>query len=102
MGKRFDQLNSDLINFIEHQKLFFVGTAADDGTINVSPKGFDALRVLSEQRIVWLNITGSGKAKNLATVWQSPRRTSPRSRLGRTGSFVYTASDRASVCGFYD
>ncbi|MEQ8408331.1 MAG: pyridoxamine 5'-phosphate oxidase family protein [Gammaproteobacteria bacterium] len=60
MGKRFDQLNSDLINFIEHQKLFFVGTAADDGTINVSPKGFDALRVLSEQRIVWLNITGSG------------------------------------------
>ena len=47
------------ITFIKQQKLFFVGTAANGGTINVSPKGWDSLRVLSANRIAWLNITGS-------------------------------------------
>ena len=60
MARRFPALSDELIAFIEHQKIFFVGTAANDGTINVSPKGFDSLRVLSPNRIVWLNITGSG------------------------------------------
>lgn len=60
MARRYDELNPEHIEFIEHQKLFFVGTAANDGTINVSPKGWDSLRVLSPNRIAWLNITGSG------------------------------------------
>lgn len=60
MGSRYEQLSADHISFIEKQKMFFVGTAADDGTINVSPKGWDSLRILSANRIVWLNITGSG------------------------------------------
>lgn len=60
MARRFEELSTDLIQFIQKQKLFFVGTAANDGTINVSPKGFDSLRVMSPNRIVWLNITGSG------------------------------------------
>ena len=60
MAKRYPELSEDLTAFIQEQKVFFVGTAANDGTINVSPKGFDSLRVLSPNRIVWLNITGSG------------------------------------------
>lgn len=60
MAKRYPELTPELTAFIKQQKLFFVGTAANDGTINVSPKGFDSLRVLSPNRIVWLNITGSG------------------------------------------
>ena len=60
MAKRYEQLSDEHQNFILQQKLFFVGTAADDGTINVSPKGFDSLRIMSPNRIVWLNITGSG------------------------------------------
>ena len=40
--------------------MFFVGTAAADGRVNVSPKGMDSLRVLGENRVVWLNLTGSG------------------------------------------
>ena len=60
MAKRYEQLSDDHIEFIKHQKIFFVGTAANDGTINVSPKGFDSLRVLGPRRIVWMNITGSG------------------------------------------
>ncbi len=60
MAKQYDSLNQDLIEFIDHQKIYFVGTAADDGTINVSPKGWDTLKVMDPNRIVWLNITGSG------------------------------------------
>ena len=60
MARRYDDLNPEHIKFIQQQKLFFVGTAANDGTINVSPKGWDSLRVLSPNRIAWLNITGSG------------------------------------------
>lgn len=60
MARRYDDLNPEHIEFIKQQKLFFVGTAANDGTINVSPKGWDSLRVLSPTRIAWLNITGSG------------------------------------------
>lgn len=40
--------------------MFFVATAADGGTVNVSPKGMDTLRVIGNDRIVWLNLTGSG------------------------------------------
>lgn len=48
------------IEFIRAQPMFFVATAACEGTVNVSPKGMDSLRVLSPQRVVWLNLTGSG------------------------------------------
>src|SRR3989338_5380 len=59
MGKLYKQLTDDLTGFIQRQKLFFVGTAADDGMVNVSPKGMDTLRVVTEDRVVWLNLTGS-------------------------------------------
>ncbi|MEM1436645.1 MAG: pyridoxamine 5'-phosphate oxidase family protein, partial [Pseudomonadota bacterium] len=38
MGDRFEALDDELMRFIEAQKLFFVGTAAPDGRVNVSPK----------------------------------------------------------------
>ncbi len=60
MGKRYTEISEKLREFIEQQKMFFVGTAACDGRINVSPKGMDTLRVLGKNRIVWLNLTGSG------------------------------------------
>jgi hypothetical protein len=40
--------------------MFFCGSAAPDGKVNISPKGSDSLRVLSPTRIVWRNLTGSG------------------------------------------
>ncbi len=46
--------------FIEAQPMFLVATAAADGTVNMSPKGMDTLRVVSDDRIVWLNLSGSG------------------------------------------
>tara|TARA_R110001583_G_scaffold10179_9_gene47376 strand:- start:1495 stop:2040 length:546 start_codon:yes stop_codon:yes gene_type:complete len=60
MGKKLDKLTVELIDFIKKQRLFFVGTAAEVGTVNISPKGIDTFRVLNEHKIVWLNLTGSG------------------------------------------
>ena len=46
--------------FIESQKMFFVATAPKHGRINLSPKGMDTFRVVDKNRIIWLNLTGSG------------------------------------------
>ena len=60
MAKRFDSLSEQHISFIRAQKIFFVGTAAQDSRVNLSPKGMDTLRVLDDRRVAWLNVTGSG------------------------------------------
>lgn len=60
MAKQLPHITTELQTFIENQKIFFVGTAAEDGRVNISPKGMDSFRVLSENKIVWLNLTGSG------------------------------------------
>lgn len=60
MGKRIEHLTPELQDFIESQKIFFVGTAASEGTINVSPKGTDSFRIIDKNKIVWMNLTGSG------------------------------------------
>ncbi|MDH5597829.1 MAG: pyridoxamine 5'-phosphate oxidase family protein [Cyclobacteriaceae bacterium] len=60
MGKKLNFITPELKSFIENQKMFFVGTAATDGRVNVSPKGTDSFRVLNQNKIVWLNLTGSG------------------------------------------
>ena len=74
MGTRYDDLAPPLQKFIEKQHIFFSGSAAREGRINVSPKGMDSLRILSPSRIVWRNFTGSGNetATHLA---DSPRMT---------------------------
>ncbi|MGY5354557.1 pyridoxamine 5'-phosphate oxidase family protein [Wenyingzhuangia sp. IMCC45467] len=60
MGKKFTEIAPDLQDFIKNQKIFFVGTAAKTGNVNVSPKGMDSFRVINQNKIVWLNLTGSG------------------------------------------
>ncbi len=62
MGKLYDELTPELIEFISAQKLFFVGTAPLDveGHVNVSPKGMDSLRVLDPKTVAYLDVTGSG------------------------------------------
>lgn len=60
MASFFDKVSPDLSQFIAQQHIFFVATADADGRINLSPKGMDSLRVLSPNRLIWLNLTGSG------------------------------------------
>lgn len=74
MGKRYDTLQDDHIRFIADQHIFFTGSAAPEGRVNISPKGMDSLRVLSPDRILWLNLTGSGN-ETAAHLRESPRMT---------------------------
>lgn len=61
MAKQFNQITDDHRTFIEKQKLFFVGTAAPDGRVNISPKGMsNSFRILGPNRVVWLSVAGSG------------------------------------------
>lgn len=68
------KLTGTLQAFIKRQPLFFVATAAPEGRVNVSPKGLDSLRVLDANRIVWLNLSGSGN-ETAAHLRESPRMT---------------------------
>ncbi len=60
MGQQYSEISDKLKQFIEDQKIFFVGTATADSRVNISPKGMDSLKVVSSNRVVWLNVTGSG------------------------------------------
>lgn len=60
MSKFYTKITARLQKFIEAQKIFFVATAPNFGRINLSPKGMDSFRVINENRVLWLNVTGSG------------------------------------------
>lgn len=60
MADQFQALTDTHMAFIEAQKIFFVGSAARDGRVNVSPKGQDSLAIPGPSEILWLNLTGSG------------------------------------------
>jgi len=74
MGQHFNQLNQLHINFIKQQKMFFVATAASQGRVNLSPKGLDSFRVISQSKVAWLSVTGSGN-ETAAHVLENPRMT---------------------------
>ncbi len=74
MSQQFNELSEAHIEFILAQKLFFVGTATADSKVNISPKGMDSFRVINRNRIVWLNVTGSGN-ETAAHVQMNPRMT---------------------------
>ncbi|MEX2105039.1 MAG: pyridoxamine 5'-phosphate oxidase family protein [Bacilli bacterium] len=61
MAKRYAQLTVELMAFIQNQKMFFVGTApSKDGEVNVSPKGYDTLRILNNHTLLYVDYYGSG------------------------------------------
>lgn len=74
MGKQFQALSTAHMQFIAEQKVFFVGTAVDQGRVNISPKGMNTLQVVSPQQVMWLNVTGSGN-ETAAHVQQNARMT---------------------------
>jgi hypothetical protein len=60
MGKQFSEISEAHQRFIAEQHILFVGTADATGYVNVSPKGMDSIRILSPNRALLLNLTGSG------------------------------------------
>ena len=72
MAKQFDKLETDHQNFIGEQHMFFTASAASDGRVNVSPKGMDTMHIAGANRIMWLNLTGSGN-ETAGHILQNPR-----------------------------
>lgn len=60
MAEFSSELSDKHIAMIEAQPMFFVATATMTGRINLSPKGYDAFRVLSPKRVAYLDLGGSG------------------------------------------
>jgi len=71
---QMNRMNGSIQKFIKAQDLFFVATAAPDGRVNLSPKGMDTLRIVDENTIQWLNLSGSGN-ETAAHVLELPRMT---------------------------
>jgi hypothetical protein len=74
MAKQLSSITPALNDFISRQRVYFIGTAAADGRVNVSPKGMDTLRVVNPNRVAWLNSTGSGN-ETAAHILENPRMT---------------------------
>ena len=64
MAEFFDALSDKHVAFVERQPVFFVATAAADARVNLSPKGMDCFRVLSPNRVAYLDVQGSGNETN--------------------------------------
>ncbi|RUS95404.1 pyridoxamine 5'-phosphate oxidase [Trichormus variabilis SAG 1403-4b] len=62
MSKVFNCITEELQKFIAAQHLFFVGSAplSSTGHVNLSPKGLESFRILSPNRVGYLDVTGSG------------------------------------------
>jgi hypothetical protein len=59
MAKFYTQLDETLCEFIAAQHMFFNASAPNHGRINLSPKGLDTFRILGNQRVAYLDLTGS-------------------------------------------
>jgi hypothetical protein len=62
MAQASDAISPEMTGFIRAQPIFFVATAplSPAGRVNLSPKGLDTFRVLSPNRVAYLDMTGSG------------------------------------------
>lgn len=62
MATVYEQLDDKLTDFIKRQRLFFVATAplSIEGSVNVSPKGYDSLAILDPKTIAYVDLGGSG------------------------------------------
>jgi hypothetical protein len=63
MGRTYDGLDGPVRDFVLAQHIFFVATAplAEDGHVNLSPKGLaGSFVVLDPHRVAYLDLTGSG------------------------------------------
>lgn len=62
MSKFSDSIRPAHAKFITRQRMFFVATAplAQDGHVNLSPKGSDSFAVLAPDKVAYMDLIGSG------------------------------------------
>jgi len=70
MGKFHDFISEDHKAFIEKQHIFFTATAplSSDGHVNLSPKGLDCFKVLSPNRVAYMDLISSGNETSAHTL----------------------------------
>ncbi len=70
MGKLNDSITPAHAAFIEQQHIFFVATAplSANGRVNLSPKGLDCFRVLSEKKVAYMDLISSGNETSAHTL----------------------------------
>lgn len=70
MGKFHDSISAQHRAFIEKQHIFFVGSAplSGEGHVNVSPKGLDCFKVLSPNRVAYMDLISSGNETSAHTL----------------------------------
>lgn len=68
-----DHIDEAARDWIAAQPMFFVASAPESGGhVNVSPKGFDSLRILNDKEVAYLDLTGSG-AETVAHIRENGR-----------------------------
>ncbi|KAF9004550.1 hypothetical protein BDQ17DRAFT_1354201 [Cyathus striatus] len=75
MGQFFEEIPPSQISWIKQQKVFWVATAplAEDGHVNVSPKGYDQTFHIVDSQTVWYeDLSGSG-AETIAHLRENGR-----------------------------
>ncbi|HLG40746.1 MAG TPA: pyridoxamine 5'-phosphate oxidase family protein [Chitinophagaceae bacterium] len=70
MGKFHNSIKPSHKEFIEKQHMFFVATAplSATGRINLSPKGLDCFKVLSESKAAYMDLISSGNETSAHTL----------------------------------
>ena len=70
MGKFHSSISQAHQSFIENQHIFFVSTAplSANGHINLSPKGLNCFKVLSESRVAYMDLISSGNETSAHTL----------------------------------
>lgn len=63
MGNQYKELTDEDINFIEKQKVFYIASSSGK-EVNLSPKGYDSIRVINNSKLIFLNLIGSGNRTN--------------------------------------
>ncbi|NRA00738.1 MAG: pyridoxamine 5'-phosphate oxidase family protein [Myxococcales bacterium] len=62
MGDVFPEIDSRNAAFIRKQHVYFVATAplAEEGLVNLSPKGLESFAILGPKQVAYLDLIGSG------------------------------------------
>lgn len=67
MGKQYKKLKEKDIEFIQEAKLFYLASCSG-AEVNLSPKGYDSIRVLDESTLLFMQYPGSGNRTYRDTV----------------------------------
>ena len=70
MGKFHTSITTAHAAFISKQHIFFVATAplSAEGRVNLSPKGLDCFRTLSENKVAYMDLISSGNETSAHTL----------------------------------